>query len=134
MHEQHPCITRAFSTFVSCGFGTGNFVHLHILLHCLPAAYLQFCTRNFLSESALEAIQAGRGNFAATLVDMGLLPASFQNRLQAVSHQHETETEPHEFDAYSNNGRVVKAALCAGTSRSCAFSKCVAAINIQARH
>ena len=77
---------------------------------------LQYCAHNFLSESALEAIEAGRAEFAATLVGMGLLPASFQSWGQQQSKSGTTpgEAEPHEFDAYCNNARIIKAALCAG--------------------
>lgn len=77
---------------------------------------LQFCASNFLSESALEAIEAGRAEFAATLMDMGLLPPSFRQCMQqqARSSPVLADTQLHEFDSYCNNGRIVKAALCAG--------------------
>ena len=77
---------------------------------------LQFCAQNFLSESALEAIEAGRAEFAATLMDMGLLPPSFQAWLdqQSKSGTPAGESQPHEFDAYCSNARIIKAALCAG--------------------
>ena len=77
---------------------------------------LQYCAQNFLSESALDAIEAGRAEFAATLMDMGLLPPSFQAWLhqQSRSGVAPSDTNPHEFDAYCNNARIIKAALCAG--------------------
>lgn len=77
---------------------------------------MQFCAHNFLSESALEAIDAGRAEFAATLMDMGLLPSSFCTWMQqqAKSSLPSSDMEPHEFDSYCNNARVIKAALCAG--------------------
>ena len=79
---------------------------------------LQYCAQNFLSESALEAIEAGRAEFAATLMDMGLLPHSFHTWFdqQSKSGTPGSQSEPHEFDAYCNNARIIKAALCAGTS------------------
>ncbi|KAL3157309.1 hypothetical protein ABBQ38_001539 [Trebouxia sp. C0009 RCD-2024] len=75
-----------------------------------------YCAQNFLSESALDAIEAGRAEFAATLMDMGLLPPSFQAWLhqQSKSGVAPSDTNPHEFDAYCNNARIIKAALCAG--------------------
>ena len=81
-----------------------------------PLLCLQYCAQNFLSESALEAVEAGRTEFAATLMDMGLLPPSFQAWLQQQSKNGATagESELHEFDAYCNNARIIKAALCAG--------------------
>ncbi|KAA6421632.1 MAG: putative ATP-dependent RNA helicase DHX57 [Trebouxia sp. A1-2] len=71
---------------------------------------------NFLSESALEAIEAGRAEFAATLMDMGLLPPSFCGWMQqqARSSLSSADNTLHEFDSYCNNARIVKAALCAG--------------------
>lgn len=77
---------------------------------------MQFCASNFLSESALEAIEAGRAEFAATLMDMGLLPPSFRQCMQqqARSSPVLADAQLHEFDSYCNNGRIVKAALCAG--------------------
>ena len=77
---------------------------------------LQYCAQNFLSESALDAIEAGRAEFAATLMDMGLLPPSFQDWLhqQSRSGAATSQSQPHEFDAYCNNARIIKAALCAG--------------------
>ncbi len=77
---------------------------------------MQFCAHNFLSESALEAIEAGRAEFAAALTDMGLLPPSFRAWMQqqARSSQPPADMEVHEFDAYCSNARIVKAALCAG--------------------
>ncbi len=77
---------------------------------------MQFCTQNFLSESALEAIEAGRAEFAATLMDMGLLPPSFRGWMQqqARSSLPSGDITLHEFDSYCNNARIVKAALCAG--------------------
>ncbi len=77
---------------------------------------MQFCTQNFLSESALEAIEAGRPEFAATLMDMGLLPPSFRGWMQqqARSSLPSGDITLHEFDSYCNNARIVKAALCAG--------------------
>lgn len=49
-------------------------------------------------------------------MDMGLLPPSFPVllRQQAKPDAAPCESEPHEFDAYCNNARVIKAALCAG--------------------
>lgn len=78
--------------------------------------WLQYCVQNFLSESALDAIEAGRAEFAATLMDMGLLPPSFQAWLhqQTKSAVAPSDSEAHEFDAYCNNARIIKAALCAG--------------------
>lgn len=75
-----------------------------------------FCAQNFLSESALEAIEAGRAEFAATLMDMGLLPPSFRGWMQqqARSSLPSAHITLHEFDSYCNNARIVKAALCAG--------------------
>ena len=77
---------------------------------------MQFCAHNFLSESALEAIEAGRAEFAATLMDMGLLPPSFRGWMQqqARSSLPSADITLHEFDSYCNNARIVKAALCAG--------------------
>ena len=77
---------------------------------------MQFCAQNFLSESALEAIEAGRAEFAATLMDMGLLPPSFRGWMQqqARSSLPSEDITLHEFDSFCNNARIVKAALCAG--------------------
>ncbi len=77
---------------------------------------MQFCAQNFLAESALEAIEAGRAEFAATLMDMGLLPSSFRGWMQqqARSSLPSADITLHEFDSYCNNARIVKAALCAG--------------------
>lgn len=52
-------------------------------------------------------------------MDMGLLPPSFPAglRQQAKPDAAPGDSEPHEFDAYCNNARVIKAALCAGKLR-----------------
>lgn len=75
---------------------------------------MQFCADNFLSESVLEAVQAGRADFAGTLVDMGLLPASYPACLQRPGQPSSAQQELHAFDQFCDNARVVKAALCAG--------------------
>ena len=76
---------------------------------------MQFCAENFLSESAMEAIQAGRADFASTLVEIGLLPASYQAPTQQQPGKgSSSDPELHAFDQFCNNARVVKAALCAG--------------------
>lgn len=67
----------------------------------------------FLSEAALEAVQAGRADFAATLTEIGLLPASYQAQLQHYQPAAGSQ-ELHAFDLFCNNARVIKAALCAG--------------------
>ena len=103
---------------------------------CKPLLLMQFCAQNFLAESALEAIEAGRAEFAATLMDMGLLPSSFRGWMQqqARSSLPSADITLHEFDSYCNNARIVKAALCAGVLaqafvalffclRSCSFSE-----------
>lgn len=88
---------------------------------------MQYCAQNFLSESALDAIEAGRAEFGATLMDMGLLPPSFQACLhqQSINGATLSQKDAHEFDAYCNNARVIKAALCAGKlSTSCFSNRC----------
>lgn len=62
----------------------------------------------------MDAIEAGRAEFASTLMDIGLLPPSFPALLRQQAKPNATPggSESHEFDAY--NARVIKAALCAG--------------------
>ena len=37
----------------------------------------EFCGRNFLADQALEAIEAGRQQYAELLADLGFIPASY---------------------------------------------------------
>ena len=109
-----PAVTQLHACSVTTALGCTASSLLSQYVYNLLA--VQYCTRNFLSESALDAIEAGRGEVAATLADMGLLPPSFLTWM----HHHSTsshvasETGPHEFDTYCDNARVLKAALCAG--------------------
>ncbi len=59
----------------------------------------------------MEAIADGRGEYAATLVDLGFLPGSY---LEAVRHGTTMSNSGHDVDDFSNNARVVKAAVCGG--------------------
>lgn len=88
-------------------------------------AAVQFCTQMFLSEAALEAVQAGRADFAATLTEIGLLPVSYQAQMQ---HNRSSlgSQEVHAYDQFCNNARVVKAALCAGQASCSWFQFCKA--------
>lgn len=74
---------------------------------------VQYCGQAFLSEAALEAVQAGRADFAATLTEIGLLPSSYQQHMRQTQSGSASQ-EPHAFDQFCNNARIVKAALCAG--------------------
>lgn len=55
----------------------------------------------------MEAILAGREDYAAALADLGFVDQGFQTALRAGSSEHQV-------DEFSGNARIVKAAVCAG--------------------
>lgn len=55
----------------------------------------------------MEAILAGREDYAAALTDLGFSDKGFSEALRAGSNRHQ-------LDEYSGNARIVKAAMCAG--------------------
>ena len=72
-------------------------------------SWKQVSRRFFLSEPAMEAILAGRDDYAAALRDLGFSDDGFREALRASS-------STHTLDEYSNNARIVKAAICAGAA------------------
>lgn len=76
---------------------------------------LQVSKRLFLSEPALEAILAGRADFAAALSVMGFVDQDYLGNLGQG-------TTEHKVDEFSGNARFVKAAICAGWSRLPTYS------------
>ncbi|PRW33164.1 P-loop containing nucleoside triphosphate hydrolase isoform A [Chlorella sorokiniana] len=90
----------------------------------------EFCGRSFLSDQALEAIDAGRQQYAELLADLGFIPASYAAHASAaggrgrrgggyssaVSNPYGEggERPLHEVDEHSSNARTVKATLCCG--------------------
>ncbi len=72
----------------------------------------------------MEAIKAGRADFAAALADLGFLPPEYVHSLRSGgrggrdakegSSDSEAFTAAGAADEYSSNARIVKAALCAG--------------------
>ena len=67
----------------------------------------QVSQRFFLSEPAMEAILAGREDYAAALTDLGFSDHGFSEALRSGSSKHP-------LDEFSGNARIVKAAMCAG--------------------
>ena len=57
----------------------------------------------------MAAILAGREDFASTLVELGFADKSFKDALRTGSYGSS-------YDEYSENARIIKAALCAGTT------------------
>lgn len=64
----------------------------------------------FLSEPAMEAVLAGREDYAASLADLGFASQSFVDGLK-------TDSPRQRLDEYSSNARIVKAAICAGVQK-----------------
>ena len=65
-------------------------------------AAAEFCNRHFLSDQAMEIIEAGRRQYADVLADLGFAPRSYLSQPQST------------LDTYSHNARVVKSAITAG--------------------
>lgn len=68
----------------------------------------EFCGKNYLSDQAMDSIDAGRRQLIDILIDMGFVPPSYHH------HSSIGDKSSSHIDNYSSNYRVVKAALCAG--------------------
>lgn len=84
-----------------------------------------FCTRGFVSDQAMEAITAGRKQYAEILEDLGFIPRAYLPRLtgppayssagyQTLANIGPGNENHGDLDEMSGSARVVKAALCAG--------------------
>ena len=64
----------------------------------------------------MEAILAGREDYAAALTELGFSDPGFRDALR-------NGRSKHQLDEFSGNARIVKAAMCAGAIFSCLFRK-----------
>ena len=64
---------------------------------------------------SLQSIDAGRRQYADILADLGFLPGTYPASLADVRREGGLgQLAPHELDQFSDQARIVKAALCAG--------------------
>jgi ATP-dependent RNA helicase DHX57 len=73
----------------------------------------EFCAKNYLSDQAMESIDAGRRQLIDILIDMGFVPPSYHHHKNNSGGDKSPSSTSH-VDSYSSNYRVVKAALCSG--------------------
>lgn len=75
----------------------------------------EFCGANYVSDQAMESIDAGRRQYADILLDLGFVPGRYPACVADVRREGGLwELAPHELDAFSDQARIVKAALCSG--------------------
>jgi ATP-dependent RNA helicase DHX57 len=86
----------------------------------------ELCQRSFVSEQAMEAVHAGRRQYAEILADLGFVPQDYPGAAAAAGYNPgsaggaagsaaaEAFTRPGGVDQFAGHARVVKAVLCAG--------------------
>ncbi|KAK9848234.1 hypothetical protein WJX84_008694, partial [Apatococcus fuscideae] len=102
--SDHLAILAAFSRFHTA------------LTHGGHRAASQACRDSFLSEGAMEAILAGRQDFAKKLADLGFITHSYAASINS-DHSQQQSMPAHDTsspDKFSHNARFIKAAICAG--------------------
>jgi len=70
-----------------------------------------FAAEHFLSDQAMEAIEAGRRDLAGSLADIGLVPKSYLSAMRGKGNRNDAWRHA---NASADNANIVKAALCAG--------------------
>ena len=90
-----------------------------LLQECMPSqgnqvdaeeALLQAASEMYVSDAAMDATLNGRAEYARILADLGFVSAEYAARCNSPSIAEDDQ------DAMSGNARVIKAAICAGTS------------------
>ena len=78
----------------------------------------ELCARSYVSDQAMEAVDAARKQYAEILADLGFVPPGYANcASMSRGGGSASAREGWEVDAYSAHARTVKAAICSGEAR-----------------